>query len=145
MLKTISLAGLGTACAAMLALTLPGTASAAADTSPRNAAGEAELAKILEGRVAGEPERCLRHHEQRNMEIVDGTALVFRDGDTIYVNRPSGANFLSEFDIPVFRLHRSELCRLDMAEMRDQSLQFGGPRISLNDFVPYRLPKDSVQ
>lgn len=145
MLRTLSSLG-PIAAAALLAFTAPHAAYAEDDAKPpRNAAGEAELAEILEGRIAGEPERCLSDNQRRNMEIIDRTAFVFRDRDVIYVNRPNGARLLDDFDVPVFRLHGSDLCRLDHVELRDRSLHMSGPLIAMNEFVPYRLEKDIDQ
>ena len=47
--------------------------------------GEAELAELLEGRVAGEPVRCLRQSQHRGVRIIDDTAMVFRSGRTVFV------------------------------------------------------------
>jgi len=124
---------------ALVAFTAPHIALAADDVkSPRDAKGEAELAEMLIGRTMGEPQRCLRDSQRQNMQIVDRTAFVFRDGDTIYVNRPNGANFLDGFDVPVFRLFGSSLCRLDQVELRDRGSDMGGPVVVMNDFIPYR-------
>lgn len=103
--------------------------------------GEAELAKLLEGRVAGEPVNCLRRSQRDRMTIVDDTAFVFRDGDTIYVNRPGGARFLSDWDIPVFEPFGSRLCALDRVEMRDRSTFMNGPVLTLSEFIPYTRAK----
>lgn len=122
---------------APLVLALPQPALAAEE--PADPRGEAELAKILEGRAAGEAVRCLSDHERRSMQIVDHTAFVFRDGRTIYVNRPKGARFLDDFDVPVFKIFGSDLCRMDQVEMRDRGSPIPGPQVLLGDFIPYRL------
>lgn len=49
--------------------------------------GEERLAKLLEGRVAGEPERCIRQLPTDRMVTIDGTAYVYGRGKTIYVQR----------------------------------------------------------
>lgn len=103
--------------------------------------GETELAELLEGRVAGEPVRCLTRTRARHMQIVDETAFVFRSGSVLYVNRPSGgASSLDQFVVPVFRqFGGTGLCRLDTVELRDRGPGFfGGPFVQLGDFVPYR-------
>ncbi len=106
--------------------------------------GEAELAKMLEGRVAGEPVKCLnRSRSSESVRIVDGTAFVFRDGATLYVNRPDGARILDWNDLPVFRLFGSGLCARDRVELRDRSSLFPGPVILLGEFVPYRRAGDA--
>lgn len=132
--------------AALAMLAAPLAAQGGDDGKPHgNEAGEAKLAKLLEGRTKGEPVRCLQDSQRRNMQIINRTAFVFRDGNTIYVNRPSGAEFLDNFDLPVFRLFSNSLCRLDQAELRDRSASIGGPIVILNDFIPYTLDKDAKQ
>jgi hypothetical protein len=100
--------------------------------------GEAKLARILDGRVAGEPVRCLDTSQRRDLEIVDRTALVFKDGDTLYVSRPAGVNFLTWSDIPVFEIWGSQLCKMDIVHLHDRSSGIGGPSLSMGEFIPYR-------
>ena len=115
----------------------PAMAEDQADTMPSK--GETELVEILEGRVAGEPVRCLRRSQHRGVSIIDETAMLFRDGRTIYVNRTNAPRFLDEFDLPVFKQFGSSLCRNDQVEMRDRSANgsFAGPILLLGEFVPY--------
>ena len=131
-MMTAKLSLLVAACAA-----LPlATAATAGDDKAR---GEQELARVLEDRTPGEPVRCLPLSQRRNMQVVDGTALVFRDGATIYVNRPDGARFLDVFDVPVFKLYgSSELCARDHATLHDSSTGMPGPLLVLGEFIPYR-------
>ena len=67
------------------ALALGAGAAAAGDAVEK---GAARLAKMLEGRVAGEPVRCITTFRSNTPEIIDRVALVHRDGKTIYVGRP---------------------------------------------------------
>jgi len=123
------------------ALALGALAAAVPAVAARDhaARGEAELARIIDGRTAGAPVDCLTSFQRRNMEVVDHTAIVFRDGDTLYVNRPQGVSFLTWNDIPVFKIWGSnQLCDKDMAELRDRSTGMRGAAIVLGEFVPYR-------
>ncbi len=134
--------------AACLSLAFPQIAQASdktAGSAPHsaNAKGEAELTKILMGRTPGKPRDCLGPTQRSNMQIIDKTAFVFRDGDTIYVNRPSGANFLDGFDYPVFKLFGSDLCRMDQAEMLSRTSSIPGPVLTMGSFIPYKLTKDA--
>jgi hypothetical protein len=104
----------------------------------RAARGEAELAEMLEGRTAGEPKRCLSDFERRSMRVVDGTALVFESGDTLYVNRPAGARMLDWGDVPVFKIWGGQLCEKDTVELRDSASLMPGPVLFMGEFVPYR-------
>ena len=133
------------ACAALLILglgsTLPASArgEAGADKTGTSAPskGEKELAELLEGYSPGEPVSCLHSSQRDRMQVINDTALVFRDRGTIYVNRTSNPRFIDEFDIPVFRLFGTSLCRLDQVEFQSRDGLIGGPVVSLEDFVPY--------
>jgi hypothetical protein len=116
-----------------LAVTVP--AVAAHDDNQR---GEARLATILNGRTAGKPVHCLDISQRRNMQVVDRTALVFKDGDTYYVNRPDGVGFLTWSDIPVFKTWGSELCSKDLVHLHDSSTFMPGATMVMGEFVPYR-------
>ena len=67
------------------ALALAGTAALASTTSEQ---GEARLARMLEGRTAGQPVSCISTMNSSKMEVIDETALVYDAGKTIYVARP---------------------------------------------------------
>lgn len=101
--------------------------------------GEAKLEKMLEGRVAGEPRRCIRTFGSRGMTVIDHTAIVYRDGRTLWVNRTSRPESIDDDDILIIRkFDASSLCRTDHITTADR---FGGHFtgvIFLEDFVPYR-------
>jgi hypothetical protein len=117
--------------AAVLASAIPSAAAA-------DAKGEAQLAKLLDGRVPGAPVHCLSRTQRDNMQVIDRTALVFRDGKTLYVNRPGGVNFLTWTDVPVFKIWGDQLCSKDLVHLRDRSSGIGGPSMIMGDFIPYR-------
>ncbi len=127
--------------AASLAASQFALAADAADKDG-NTRGEAELAKLLEGRTAGKPVNCLSDSQRDRMQTIDGTAFVFRDGKTIYVNRPEGARFIDEFDYPVFKIFGGRLCRRDQVRMQGWTSSIPGPVMLLGQFVPYRLVED---
>lgn len=104
--------------------------------------GEQQLAKLLEGRVAGEPVSCIPLHRTSSSRIIDGTAIVYDAGRTIYVNRPTNADTLDDDDIMVTRLHTSQLCRLDTVRLHDRSGHWYSGFVGLENFVPYtRTPR----
>lgn len=105
--------------------------------------GEVALAKLLEGRVAGEPRSCVRTLPSENIKVIDGTALVVGRGNTIYVNVPQDPESLDDSDVLVIRkTNGSNLCRLDWVETRDRVGGFYNGNVLLNDFVPYTRAKD---
>lgn len=117
---------------AVAALVVAIPASAARET------GEAKLAKMLEGRTAGAPVDCLTRFQRNEMTVVDRTALVFKVGDTYYVNRPSGVNFLTWSDVPVFKIWGSDVCSKDIVHLHDRSTGMPGASMVLDKFVPYK-------
>ena len=126
---------------AALAAVIAFPASAEKQKMSSEEKGEAELAELLDGYTAGEPVKCLNGSQRDRLRVIDDTAFVFRDGRTIYVNRTNSPRFLNDFDIPVFKLFGSRLCRLDQVEMRSREGRFGGPIVTLADFVPYTKVK----
>ncbi|MGE3692914.1 MAG: hypothetical protein AB7F98_16185 [Novosphingobium sp.] len=100
--------------------------------------GEQQLAKLLEGREAGEPVNCIPHSSTREARIIDKTAIVYDWGNVIYVNRPDQASDLDDDDIMVTTLHGSQLCSVDVVRMHDRSSFFYSGFVGLNKFVPYR-------
>lgn len=100
---------------------------------------EAELAKALEGRVAGEPVDCITLRNIRSSRIIDDTAILYDAGSTIYVNRPrGGARSLDQWDTLVTRLHTNRLCSIDVVHLYDTSSRMQTGFVSLGEFVPYR-------
>jgi hypothetical protein len=117
--------------------------SAPAAIAKQRETGEEKLAKLLEGRVAGEPENCISEWQSRNMRVIDGTALVYGRGDTIYVNRTRNPQDIDRHDLLVFYRFGSQLCRLDRVTTTDRISGFYTGNIFLTDFVPYtRVKKD---
>lgn len=114
----------------------------AASAAKERLAPEAELAKLLKGRVAGEPQKCITLSNVNNSQIVDRTAIVYRSGSTLWVNRPTGgAESLDDDDILVTKLTGSQLCDIDTIELLDRTSRMYSGFVSLGEFVPYRRAK----
>ncbi|HEX9964291.1 MAG TPA: hypothetical protein VGB04_04830 [Allosphingosinicella sp.] len=116
-------------------------ASASAQAAPR-LSGEAKLAREIEGRVAGEPVRCLPFHRIHSSRIIDDTAIVYDTGSTIYVNRPrAGQDSLDSWDTLVTRTFGSQLCSTDVVHLYDAGSRMETGVVFLGEFVPYRKAK----
>lgn len=114
----------------------------AASSAREKLAPEDQLAKLLEGRVAGEPQNCLPLTSLGSSQVIDKTAIVYRAGSTLWVNRPdSGAQSLDDDDILVLKTTGSQLCSIDTLELRDRSSHMYSGFVSLGKFVPYRRAK----
>ena len=110
-----------------------------ADENAQMTRGEEKLAKLLDGRVAGEPQSCIRTLGSRNLSQIDGTALTYRDGDTAWVNYTRNPDSIDDRDIMVIdRFSGSSLCRTDQVKLVDRVNGFLSGILLLDEFVPYK-------
>ena len=110
-----------------------------ADENAQMTRGEEKLAKLLDGRVAGEPQSCIRTLGSRNLSQIDGTALTYRDGDTVWVNYTRNPDSINDRDIMVIdRFSGSSLCRTDQVKLVDRVNGFLSGILLLDEFVPYK-------
>lgn len=101
--------------------------------------GEQQLAKMLEGRQAGKPVDCIPLSQTSDTTVISKTAIVYRVGNTLYVNRPTNADQLNNDDILVTRLWGSQLCSIDTVQLRDRSMpHMWNGFVGLRQFVPYK-------
>lgn len=115
---------------------------AEAEPAPQSK-GEARLAKLLEGRTAGEPVRCIRTMPNMPMQTIDKTAYVYGRGNTIYVQRTANPADIDSSDALVTRqFSAGQLCRLDQTNTVDRVLGFFTGAVFFEDFVPYTRTKD---
>jgi hypothetical protein len=124
--------------AAALAAAAIGLAATPVAAKTEKLTGEAKLAKMLEGRQAGKPVSCLPTAGTSETRIIDRTAIVYRVGSTLYVNRPTNPSSLDDDDILVTRLTSGRPCRMDMVNLVDRTSRFQTGFVGLQDFVPYR-------
>ena len=104
---------------------------------------EAQLARALEGRVAGEPVNCIDLHRIRSSRVIEHTAILYDAGSVIYVNRPrNGADQLNRFDTLVTRTPSTQLCSVDVVHTVDLSSNTFTGSVFLDEFVPYRRVRD---
>ncbi len=122
--------------ATILSAAILAAAPAAAKEKPT---GEEKLAKMLEGRVAGQPQDCITLSSASSSQVVDKTAIVYRIGGTLWVNRPrGGAESLDDDNILVTKLTGTRLCSIDTVELHDRNSHMYAGFVALGEFVPYR-------
>ena len=126
---------------AALAFSAPIAAQQPADQPTK---GEERLAKMLEGRVAGEPEKCIRAFPVRDFTIIDGTALVYEIGTTLYVNYTRNPASLDENDLLVVKNTGPRFCDSDVVTTRDRAGRFYTGNIFLSDFIPYEKVREGA-
>ena len=123
-------APIATAIAAAVLLAAPSVAG-------ERPAGEAKLAKMLEGRVAGEPRDCISTFTNKESTVLDETAVVYGRGRTIWVNRTANPQDLNTWDAFLVRQHGTQLCRQDIVTTFDTATGMYTGNVHLTDFVPY--------
>ncbi len=105
--------------------------------------GEERLAGLLEGRVAGEPQRCIRTRLNDQVTVIDKTAIVYGRGKTIYVQRTRNPNRIDDHDVLVTRrFNATQVCRLDIVKTVDRLNGFFTGAMFYEDFVPYTRVED---
>lgn len=118
-------------------------AAASSALAAPNPEGEAKLAKLLDGRVAGKPVHCINLRGSDSSEVIDGTAIVYNGpGGRYYVNRPrGGAESLRRDDVLVTKTVTAQLCNTDPVTLVDSLSRFPRGFVNLGDFVPYTKPR----
>ena len=112
----------------------------AAEAKPR-LTGEEQLAKALEGRVAGKPVNCISQAFTSSARVFDKTAIIYETGRTMYVQRPrSGAESLGQDVVLVTNIYGSQLCSVDIVRLLDRTGFFYRGFVGLGEFVPYTRP-----
>lgn len=123
---------------ATLAVTAAAAGLVAMPVEAARKSGEERLAKMIEGRTAGDPKSCIFTSGSRSLTVIDKTAIVYKDGSRVWVNRTAHPEDLDEDDILVIRrFDGSNLCRQDMITMADRSTGMFTGAVFLEDFVSY--------
>ena len=117
-------------------LALAGASAVSAETLTER--GEARLARMLEGRTAGEPVQCISAWQSNRMQVIEHVGVVYDAGNTIYVARPSDPKALGPHDALVIDRYGGQLCRTDVRHTVDRYDGYVTGPVFLGDFVPYR-------
>jgi len=128
----------------LASLILASVAFAAPASAADQKTPDQKLERLLVGRVAGKPTNCINLTSASSSQVIDGKAIVYRVGGTLYVNEPrSGADTLDSDDILVTKTYGSNLCSIDTVKLIDRTSQFPRGFVILGDFVPYTKPKQT--
>lgn len=121
-------------------IALAALASGSAVAAPR-LHPEEQLARALDGRVAGRPVNCI-DTRQASSRIIEGTAIIYKVGRTLYVNRPRvGAEDLERRSTLATRTISTRLCDIDTVQLFDLQARMMTGIVFLGEFVPYRRPR----
>ena len=122
---------------ALAVATLAMASAPAAAQEARIAEGEAKLAEMIEGRVAGEPQSCVNAMRSNDIEVIEYVGIVYDAGDTIWVARAKDPRSLGWTDVPIIDRFGSQLCKFDVIRTVDRSTGMTTGAVFLEDFVPY--------
>ena len=116
------------------ALAFAGATAASAGNAEEN---EAKLARMLEGRTAGEPVNCISALRSNRIEVIEHVGIVYDAGSTIYVARPTDPRQLGRNDIVVIDRFGGQLCTNDVIRTVDRYQGYTTGAVFLEEFVPY--------
>ncbi len=97
---------------------------------------EARLARMIDGRTAGEPMQCITAIRTRDLEVLEYVGVVYKAGNTVYVARVQDPRMLESDETPVFDRVSSQLCTTDVTRTVDLHTGMSGV-VFLDKFVPY--------
>jgi len=104
-----------------------------------SSAQEADLTGELAGRTAGPPQDCVSASPGANLVPRDARTLVYRRGDTVWVNRLAAAcPGLNAMSTLIIEAHGSRYCRGDRIRATEPGQSIPGPICILASFTPYR-------
>ena len=109
--------------------------------SPR---AQKDLAEALAGRTPGPPEHCIRNYRSNSMEVIDDNTILFRDGRTIYLQKPINSCFgigNHSRTLVTRQFGTTDLCEGDINRLVDLSAGIQGGACVFGPFVPYTKPK----
>lgn len=99
---------------------------------------EARLARMLEGRIAGEPVNCIpAFRTASQLQVLEKVALVYDAGNVIYVARPEDPDMLGRDDVVVINRFGGQLCHSDVIRTVDRHGGYYTGVVFLDKFVPY--------
>ncbi len=100
---------------------------------------EADLSGELAGRSAGPPEECVSASSVGSLVPRDSRTLVYRSGDTIWVNRlAADCPGLRPMSSLIVEAHGSSYCRGDRFRAAEPGSSIPGPACVLGSFTPWR-------
>ncbi len=137
--KLVKLASAGGVAAFAMLAAQPALAHGESDAAHAEITeGEERLADLLEGRVAGEPQNCIRTRPNYRLTVIDDTAYVYGRGRTIYVQRTRHPDKIDDNDALVSRrFSGSQICRQDVVNTIDPVLGFFTGAVFFEEFIPY--------
>lgn len=104
----------------------------------REERAEAAFQELVEGRTAGEAQRCITTLNSNRLRVEENVGLVYERAGTMWVARARNPQNLGAWDIPIIdRYSGSRLCTTDVTRTIDRTTGHFTGVLMLEDFVPY--------
>jgi hypothetical protein len=101
-----------------------------------------KLAQALQGRTQGPPAPCIANLRGRaEMSVIDDTTILFREGSTVYVQKPNGgcpSLGNGRYALVKRQVGSTRYCEGDIGEVVDPVSGFFAGSCVFGPFVPYR-------
>ena len=101
-----------------------------------------KLAQALQGRTPGRPVNCIANlRGGAQMSVIDDTTILFREGSTVYVQKPEGGcpNLGNgRYALVKRQVGGSQYCEGDIGEVVDPVSGFFAGSCVFGPFIPYR-------
>jgi len=121
-----------------------GAMIASCSTTPvqeaRSPKADRELADALAGRTPGPPVRCLANYRTTHMEVIDDYTILYREGRTIYLQKPrGGCRGLKNgiYTLVTRKYGTNQICDSDINRLIDLRTGMGGGSCMFEPFIPY--------
>lgn len=119
---------------------LGGCAGAGATSAQKDERGARELAAVTEGRVAGEPQRCVDPRRVQGPQIISPNTIVYRDVDTVYTMEASGCPYIDDNYVVVAEINGTNFCENDRFRTLQRGAVVPGAICRVGKFTPWRKP-----
>lgn len=122
------------------ATAMTGCAAEGSVTADRDERAARELAAVTEGRVAGEPQRCIDPQRTDGPQIISPNTLVYRDVGTVYTMEASGCPYIDDNYIVVAEINGTDFCENDRFRTLQRGTTVPGAICRVGKFTPWRKP-----
>lgn len=129
---------------AMAATTIAVSCSTTPAQQVQSPRAQRELADALAGRVPGPPVRCIPSYRSDQMQVIDDYTILFRDGRTIYLQKPRGGCIglsTGGRTLVTRKFGTTDTCDGDINHLVDLGSGIGGGSCVFGPFVPYTRPR----
>jgi hypothetical protein len=130
----------------LIGAALAGCSTTAQPPAMRTAENQAQLQRLLAGKVAGPPVSCLPSFRANDMTVIDEDTVIFKQSSNhLYVaHMAGGCNMLGRpgYALVTRQVGSSGLCHGEIATVVDTRSGFTVGSCVIGDFIPYSMPRN---